>query len=272
MTQFYDDKMGIIGLIIIIFALVIAVFVPLFPVWNPDEQSSEVLRGPSFQHIMGTDDIGRDVFSRILWGTRTSLLFGVVAAGISGILGIVLGAIAGYYGGVIDDLLSRVFELILMIPLLFMLILIISLFGSNVYLSMMIVGFTMWPWIGRIMRAQVLAMKNRGFVQAAIASGASDSRVLFLHIVPNGIYPVVANITLQIGWAILTEAGLSFLGLGDPNRVSWGQVLQWGHLHMTSGWWLSVFPGMTIVLFVLGFIMLGDGINYTLNPRMKQTV
>jgi peptide/nickel transport system permease protein len=262
--------MGVIGLVIIIVAIAIAILAPLISPYDPNAQSSYTLKPPSLQFLMGTDDLGRDILSRILWGARTSLLFGVVAASISGVLGIILGAIAGYYGGLIDDVLSRIFEVVLMIPLIFLLILIISLFGSNIYVCMLLVGLTMWPWIGRIMRAQVLSIKNRGFVQASIVSGASSLRVLFRHVVPNGIYPVIANITLQIGWAILTEAGISFLGLGDPNVVSWGQILHWGHLHMTSGWWMSFFPGVTIMLFVLGFIMFGDGINYALTPRMKE--
>jgi peptide/nickel transport system permease protein len=269
-SQFSKDKMGVLGFIIIAVAAIIAILVPLVSPYDPDKQSTHILSPPSSQFFMGTDDLGRDIFSRVLWGTRTSLLFGVVAAAISGLLGTVLGAIAGYYGGLTDEILSRIFEVVLMIPLIFLLILVIALFGSNMYFCMVIVGFTMWPWIGRIMRSQVLTIKNRGFVQASIASGASSLRVLFRHVVPNGIYPVVANITLQIGWAILTEAGISFLGLGDPNTISWGQVLQWGHLHMTSGWWMSFFPGITIMIFVLGFIMFGDGVNYALTPRMKE--
>lgn len=219
---------------------------------------------------MGTDFLGRDVLSRVIWGTRVSLIFGLCAAGLSLVVGVILGAIAGYYGEWIDDLFSRFFEVFLTIPRVFLVIVIVSLWGSSMYNAILIIGLTMWPTNARIMRAQVLSLKERGFVEATMATGASNFRILFTHIIPNGIYPVISESTLQISYAILLEAGLSFLGLGDPTVVSWGQLLRHAQFHIMREWYTVIFAGLALCILILGFNLLGDGINYALNPRLRE--
>jgi len=268
--EYRRDKTAVVGLMIALAAVIVSIFAPVIVPYDPFAFTGEALAPPSLDHLFGTDSLGRDVFSRVVWGTRVSLLFGLVAAGLSGLLGILLGAIPAYYGGLLDDLFSRIFEFFLIIPIIFLLILIVALFGNNILIIMIVVGLTIWPYIARIMRAQVLSLKNKAFVEAAIGAGASSYRILFKHIIPNGLYPVVANITLQIAFAILLEAGLSFLGLGDPNTVSWGQILYWGHLHVVTAWWNTFFPGLAIVILALGFTLIGDGITNTLNPRLRE--
>ncbi|MBS7635187.1 ABC transporter permease [Candidatus Bathyarchaeota archaeon] len=269
--EYRRDRMAVFGLALVVFFAFIAILAPFITPYDPWSFVSQALSPPSQKNLFGTDKLGRDVFSRVIWGTRVSFIFGLGAATISGLIGIILGAIPAYYGGWLDDLLSRIYEFILVIPTIFLLILIIAMFGSSIYFSMAVVGLTMWPYLARIMRAQVLSLKSKAYVQASIGLGASGIRTLFKHIIPNGIQPVIANITIQIAYAILTEAGLSFLGLGDTTQVSWGQILYWGHLHIASAWWNTVFPGLAIALLALGFTLIGDGINNTLNPKMRES-
>jgi peptide/nickel transport system permease protein len=218
---------------------------------------------------MGTDHFGRDVFSMMVWGTRVSLLFAFGAAGLSLILGVFLGGVSGYFGGLADDLLSRMFEVFIIIPRLFLIILVVALFGNSLWFSVIVIGATMWPSNARIMRAQVLTLKEREYVQAAAVAGGSHLQVLFEHVVPNGIGPVLANSTLQMAYAVLLEAGLSFLGLGDPNVPSWGQVLYAGQNYITSAPWLVIFPGLAIAILLVGLHLLGTGLLHTVNPRMQ---
>jgi peptide/nickel transport system permease protein len=268
--EYKTQRTAVLGLAIVLITVLIAIFAPFLSPYDPWRYVGGALEPPSFDHLMGTDDLGRDGFSRIIWGSRMSMLFGVVAAVVSGIIGTILGAISGYYGGLVDDLLSRFFEIILMLPLIMLLIIVVAMYGSNIYNTILIVGITIWPWNARIMRGQVISIKERGFVLAAVGTGVGKLHILFNHIIPNGIYPVIANTTLQIGWAILTEAGLSFLGLGDPNQVTWGQMLRWGQLHIRSAWWMMTLPGIAIIILVLGFSLVGDGINYALNPKLRE--
>lgn len=268
--EYKRDKTAVFGLGLVVFVVLIAIFAPLIAPHDPFSFVSRALSPPSSKNLFGTDSLGRDVFSRVVWGSRVSLLFGLGAAGLSGLIGIILGSIPAYHGGWLDDLLSRVYEFILIIPTIFLLILVVALFGSDIYFIMVVVGLTMWPYIARIMRAQVLSLKSKAYVQAAVGLGASNLQILFKHIIPNGIYPVTANITIQIAYAILTEAGLSFLGLGDTRQISWGQILYWGHLHVVAAWWNTLFAGIAIVVLALGFTLIGDGINNTLNPRLRE--
>ncbi len=267
--QYSSEPKAVFGLALLITMVALAILAPLAP-YGPFAQSGELLQPPSASHWLGTDNLGRDIWSRVLWGGRVSLLFGAVAAGVSLIVGVLLGSLPGYYGGLVDDAFSRFFEVFLMIPALFLMILIVAIFGSNVYFTMVVVGLTIWPTNAKITRAQVMALKHQGYVQAARAAGASDLLILRDHIIPNGIYPVVANSTLQMASAVIFEASLSFLGLGDPNQVSWGQVLKSGQLYLVSGWWVALFSGLAITLMVFAFNLVGDGINYALNPRLRQ--
>jgi peptide/nickel transport system permease protein len=218
---------------------------------------------------MGTDNLGRDLLSQVLWGSRVSILFGIVVACGSALFGIVMGAIPGYCGGLVDDLCSRLFELFLAVPALFIIIVVVSLFGANILLTMIVVAATVWPGTAKIMRAQVLSLKRRDFVTASMAVGASHWWIVRRHVVPNGLNPVIANSTLQIGTAIVLEAGLSFLGLGDPNLVSWGKMLRGAQTYYFNAWWMAAFPGAAIFLTVFGFNLVGDLVNQALSPRLS---
>lgn len=273
-SRFFQElkhqKLPLIGLAVTLLFVLIAIVVHLLPLPDPFGLSRYPYKPPSHEFIMGTDNLGRDIFSRVLWGTRASLLVGVVSAGLSAVIGIIVGAIAGYYGGWIDDLLSRTIDVFLVMPIFFLLILVTSLFGSHLFFVILAIGVTTWPRNARIMRAQTMTLRNRAFVTAAISSGASNLRTLFYHIVPNGVAPVIANSMLLVGSAILVEAGLSFLGLGDANIVSWGQMIRTGQQSFATSWWISFFPGLMLLIMVSAVNYFGDGLSVVLNPRMKK--
>jgi peptide/nickel transport system permease protein len=228
----------------------------------------DILKPPSANFPLGTDTLGRDILSYLIYGTRAALIFGLGVAGLSLVVGIVMGAVPGYFGGRIDDLVMRLTEVILMIPQLVLVIIVVALIGNDIIYTMIIVGLTYWPANAKIARSQVLALKHRDYVRAARASGAGHMRILFQHIIPNGLYPVIANSALQMGYAILLESSLSFLGLGDPNFPSWGQILFEANLRKWA-WWMGLFPGIAILVTVLGFNLIGDGLNHALNPRLR---
>ena len=269
--NFTRQKLAVAGIILLGACVAMAVAAPLLATHDPKAFSIDRYVPPgSPGHPLGTDNFGRDLLSRIIYGARVAFLVGVLSAGISAGLGIVIGAIPGYFGGVVDEVISRFVDIFLMIPVFFLLILATSIFGSNIYFVMFAIGITTWPANARIMRSQVLTLKTRPYVKASIAAGASVTRVLVRHIIPNGIYPVIANTALQMGSAILTEAGLSFLGLGDPNVVSWGQMIQAGQRYMNVAWWMVLFPGLALLLLVAAFNLTGDGLNYAFNPRLQR--
>ncbi len=263
------DRATLAGLALLVGFVLIAALAPALTTSNPLNIDSTPFLPPGEDHPMGTDFMGRDVYAMMVWGTRVALLFAFGAAGISLVVGVVFGAVAGYIGGVFDDLLSRTFDIFMIIPRLFLIILIVAMFGTSLWGSVIVIGATLWPSNARIMRAQVMSLKHRGYVQAAVVSGGSGLQVLFEHIVPNGIAPVLANSTLQMASAVLTEAGLSFLGLGDPNVASWGQIINAGQNYMTRAPWMVIFPGLAIALLLMGLHLLGGGILSALNPRMQ---
>lgn len=269
-SNYKQDRTAVLGLIIVAFISIIAILAPVIAPEGPYTQSLNFLMPPSSTYPMGTDNLGRNVFNQVIWGARVSLLFGFCAAGISFIIGTLIGALAGFYGGVIDDLLSRTTEVFMLLPRLFLIIMLISLYGSNIIMAIAVVGFTIWPSNARLMRAQALTIKKRGYVMAAFGSGTSRIRILFKHVLPNGIQPVIVNTSFMVGNAIMLEAGLSFLGLGDPNKMSWGQILKLARYYVRTGPWLAIFPGIAIIFLVWSFYSIGDGINYALNPRLTE--
>jgi len=268
--RFRRYKPGYFGFILLAFACVVALVAPFVSPYDPRVLGGELISPPSSIHYMGTDHFGRDVFSRVIYGLRTSLVVGLGAAGLSTAIGIFLGAIPGYFGGKIDHIFSRFFEVFMTIPVFFLVILTAAFLGSDLRLVMLIIALTSWPGTARIMRSQVLTLKAREFVESSIVIGGGDFYTLFRHIVPNGLYPVITLGTLRIGNAILTEAGLSFLGLGDPSAISLGKEIQTGARFLGVAPWLVTFPGLMLVIIVLAVNMIGDGMNYVLNPRLRE--
>ncbi len=264
-----NNTQAMVGLSLFMIILLIAIIAPVIAPYDPYALIGNLLEAPSKAHILGTDNLGRDVFSRIVYGTRISLLIGVVAATLSGLLGTIIGAVAGFFGGKVDAVLSEVIDIVLMIPTFFLILIVVALMGSSMLNVMVVIGLTSWPGNARVMRSQALSLRTRTFVQAARASGESEWRILMRYIIPNGIFPVVSNTTMQIATAILTEAGLSFLGLGDPNIVSWGQMIFNGRTYIASAWWVATFPGFAIVMTVASFYLIGDGLNKVLNPKLR---
>jgi len=267
--RYFANPYGVVGLVIFLILLCFAIFAFYISPYKPNALSEDVLSPPSYKHPFGTDHLGRDVFSRIVYGTRVSLSVGFVAAGISALLGIFIGAFSGYYGGIVDEIVSKIIDSFLMIPIFFLILIIVAIFGSNLFYIMLVIGLTTWPSNARIMRAQTLSLKERGLVKIAKSIGESNLRILFSHIIPNGMYPVVANSALQMGGAILTEAALSFLGLGDPNVTSWGKMINEARTYMSFAWWTIVFPGVFTILAVVAFSFIGDGLQHTLYPKLS---
>lgn len=257
----------IIGLCLITLVALCAIFAPLLERYDPYRLGDALKAAPSAEHWMGTDSLGRDVFSMIIEGSRTSLTVGIVAALISGLLGTFVGGVSGFLGGRADSLISEGVNVFLMLPTFFLVLITVALFGSSMINVMIIIGLTSWPGNARLMRVQALSLKERTFVKSARALGESKASILFRYIIPNGIFPVVTNTAMGIAGAILTEAGLSFLGLGDPNVISWGQMVYEGRSYMTSAWWVATFSGLAIIVTVLGVYLCCDGLNRVLNPK-----
>ncbi len=269
LKQFSKNKLAVTGAAIILLLAIIAIFAPVISSFDPAGQNLiERLSGPTHKHLLGTDDLGRDVFSRMLYGVRISLTVGFVAVSISVIVGTILGLIAGYFGGWVDTVIMRTVDIMLCFPSFFLILLVVAFLEPSIYNVMAVIGLTSWPGLTRLVRAETLSMRERQFVQAAKLLGTGNIRILFMHILPNVISPIIVSATLGVGDAILTESGLSFLGLGvQPPAASWGQMLTIGKDYIYFAWWLSVFPGLAILCTVLSFNLLGEGLRDVLDPR-----
>jgi len=256
------SKLMIFGIVIVVFFGVIAILAPFIAPYDPGEIDIEnILMPPSKAHILGTDSLGRDLFSRMLFGTRISLLVGLIAVGISAIIGIFLGSLAGYYGKWVDVLIMRFVDIMLCFPTFFLILAVIALLEPNIVNIMVIIGVTSWMGVARLIRAEILSLKERDFIYAEKAIGASDVRIIARHLIPNAMAPVLVSITLGIAAAILVESSLSFLGIGvQPPTPSWGNILSEGKSVMGVAWWMMLFPGMAIFITVLGYNLLGEGI------------
>ena len=260
-----------VGLVLFALVLLVVLFAPQLAPFDPYDLGDDLLVPPGTAgHLLGTTNMGQDILSMLIYGSRASLAIGIVAAAISGVIGTLVGAVAGFYGGKLDKVISEVINVFLMIPSFFLVLIIVAMFGSSMVNVMFVIGLTSWPSNARMMRVQAMSIKERTFVKSAVAMGESKRQILFKYIIPNGLFPVIANTTLGVAKAILTEASLSFLGLGDPNVVSWGQMIFDGKQYLTSGWWMSTFAGLCIMLIVMIFYLIGDGLNYALNPKMKK--
>jgi peptide/nickel transport system permease protein len=271
--HFKKSKVALAGLFILGLLYLIALLAPLLAPYDPIAQRDIVATSylsPNAQHWLGTDRFGRDILSRILYGARISLSIGFIATLISVTLGTVLGALAGYFGGKIDALLMRFTDMVLAFPRLVLLIMIVALFSPSIAVIITVLGLTQWPNTTRIVRGDVLSLREREFIQAAHALGMGKARIIFRHLIPNVLAPVIVTATLGIGNTIVLEAGLSFLGLGvQPPIPSWGNMVSDGRDNLLGAWWVATFPGLTIVLTVLAFNLVGDGLRDALDPRLR---
>ena len=259
----------LLGLLSVLLFLLIALLAPLLAVYDPFETVDAAFLPPTGSHLMGTDDLGRDILSGVLYATRTSLLVGLSVAGASLLVGTLIGSIAGFCGYRIDDLLMRLSELIQVMPRFFLALMVVALFGAGLRNLILVLALTYWASTARLARAGVLSTKRRDYVTAARNLGIRERRILIRHILPNVLAPLIVHAALQVGRAILIEASLSFLGLGDPNVISWGYMLNNAQPFMRRAWWMALFPGSAIALTVLGVNLLGDGLNAGWNPLAR---
>lgn len=257
----------IIGLAIVSLVIIMAIFAPYIAPYDPDALQPHTLHPPSRLYYFGTDAIGRDVFSMVVYGTRTSLFVGITAAVISMTIGTLVGSLAGYFGGIVDRLIYEILNSFSMFPSLFLIIMVVAVFGSNIRNVVIVIGLTSWAGTARIMRAQTKSIKERTFVKAAVVIGESDLRVIGSYIIPHAISPVLSNAAMSVSGAILSEAGLSFIGLGDPDAISWGQLIDSGRKYIFSGWWIVLFSGLAIAITVFAFHMIAEGVNKLLNSK-----
>jgi peptide/nickel transport system permease protein len=269
--RFKKNKLALTGAILVFGLLVIAILAPFVSPYDPNIiNMDDVLQAPGSRHILGTDDLGRDILSRMIYGTRISLSVGFVAIAIATIIGIILGSLAGYYGKLIDSLIMRLVDIMLSVPTFFLLLTIIAIVGPSIWIVMFVIGLTGWMSIARLVRAEFLTLKEREFVLAARSIGASDARIIFKHILPNAMSPVYVSFILGVAGAILMESGLSFLGFGvQPPVPSWGNILTAGREYMEVAWWLIFFPGLAILITCLSYYILGEGIRQALDPKLK---
>ena len=262
--------MAMAGLIFLLLIYMVAIFAPFIATHDYMEiDPTHTLKPPSLQHLAGTDRVGRDIFSRLVYGSRISLSVGFVAAGVAITIGTVVGAIAGYFGGILDDILMRITEVIMAMPVLFLLVTIAAVFPRSIYNVMLIIGLTSWPGVARLVRGQFLSLREMDYVEAARSIGVKNSRIVFAHILPNTMAPIIVSATLRVGGAILTESSLSFLGLGITNPPSWGTILEAGRNYIRQAPWICLLPGLLIFLTVLAFNFVGDGLRDALDPKLK---
>jgi len=269
LLKLLENKLSLIGLAMIALLFALAALAPAIAPHSPNVQHlTKRLEGPSAQYLLGTDDLGRDTFSRMLYGVRISLTVGFVAVSISVVIGTLLGLISGYFGGWVDTLVMRFVDIMLCFPTFFLILLVIAFLEPSIYNVMIVIGLTSWPGLTRLVRAEVLSMKEREFILAARLLGLKNSRIFLVQLLPNIISPIIVSATLGVGDAILTESGLSFLGLGvQPPMASWGQMLASGKEYIYIAWWLTLFPGLAILLSVMSFNLLGEGLRDIIDPR-----
>ncbi len=264
-------NLALIGLIILVpmfFCALFAPFVSLHDPVQPDLKS--ILAEPSLTHPFGTDTLGRDVFARVVYGSRVSLLVGFVSVGIATMIGLIIGAVSGYYGGFIDEAIMRFVDLMMCFPTFFLILAVIALLEPSIWNIMIVIGLTNWMSIARLVRAEILSIKSKEFVLAAKAQGFPELRIIFNHVLPNALSPVYVVATLGIGGAILTESALSFLGIGvQPPTPSWGSILTQAKDNIEVAWWLSLYPGLAIFLTVMGYNLLGEGLRDIFDPRRR---
>jgi len=271
--QFRRHRTGVFGLAVVGVLLLVALLAPWIAPTDPFTTSRAALQPPGTPgHLLGTDHLGRDVLSGIIWGARVSLVVGLAAAFTATVIGILVGAVAGYVGGWADELLMRVTELFQIIPRFVLALIVVAFFGSGLVNLILVIGILSWPQTARLVRSQFLRHRTLPYVDGARVVGMRAWRIIFVEILPNVLAPVIVVASLDIAQAILLEASLGFFGLGDPNLRSWGGMLNTAQQYVRIAWWMSVFPGLAISLAVLGFNLVGDGLNEATDPRLREGV
>ncbi len=272
MTCIKRNFLFILGAGIVLCMTCLAIFAPFLTPYSPTEPNVDmILFPPSAEHLLGTDAIGRDIFTRLLYGARVSLWVGFIAVGISSFIGVTLGLISGYFGGIIDEIIMRIVDIMLCFPSFFLILAVIAFLEPSMMNIMIVIGLTSWTGLTRLVRAETLSLRERDFILAAKLSGAGKLRILFIHVLPNTLAPVLVSATLGVAGAILVESSLSFLGLGvQPPYPSWGNMLLDGKDVLTNAPWLSLFPGLAIFITVFGYNLLGESLRDILDPRLKE--
>lgn len=271
LRRIINHNLALVGLLILIPMFICAVTAPIISPHDPVEPDlKNILDSPSWSHPFGTDTLGRDVFSRVIYGSRISLLVGFVSVGIATLIGIMVGALSGYSGGIVDELIMRFVDLMMCFPTFFLILAVIALLEPSIWNIMIVIGLTNWMGIARLVRAEIMSIKNKEYVLAAKAMGFPNRRIIFGHVLPNSLSPVYVVATLGIGGAILTESALSFLGIGvQPPTPSWGNILTQAKDNIEVAWWLSLYPGLAIFLTVMGYNLLGEGLRDIFDPRRR---
>jgi peptide/nickel transport system permease protein len=269
MKKILKNKLTTAGILIIGLISLFAIFAPVITAYQPNEiEITNALLAPSAQHLLGTDMLGRDLLCRMAYGARISLLVGLISVSISVLIGVFLGSIAGYYSGKVDSLIMRFVDIMLCFPNIFLILALVALLEPSIMIIMAVIGLTSWMGIARLVRAEILSLKERDFVLAARACGVSDLMIIIRHLIPNAIGPVLISATLGVAAAILVESSLSFLGIGvQPPTPSWGNILMDAKSSLGIAWWLTFYPGLAIFVTVLGYNLLGEGLRDMLIPR-----
>ncbi len=269
-----QNKLSLISFAIILLLVLAAIFAPYIVPYPEDMDSTHIedmLLPPSSEHLMGTDELGRDVFSRVVYATRISISTAVIAVGLSLLIGVPLGALAGAFGGWVDNVIMRITDVFLSFPPLLLAIALVTLFGSGLTNAVVAIVISWWPWYTRLVRGQAVSIKERKFVQAAETIGTSKTKIIFKHIIPNCISPVIVQASMDIGGVIMTIASLSFLSLGAQNPTpEWGLMISTGRAYFPDKWWCCIFPGLAIFITVLCFNLLGDAIREILDPKTRK--
>ena len=265
------NRLTAAGAVIVIVLFAVALLAPVIAPYEFDAiDARHVLDSPSAAHWLGTDALGRDVFSRMIYGARVSLLVGFVSAGIACLVGALLGAVSGYFGSVVDAFIMRVVDVMLCFPSFFLILAVIAYLDASIWNIMVVIGITSWMGVCRLVRAEFLSLKKRDFMTAAVGLGVPSWAIIMRHGLPNAMAPVFVSFILGVAGAILTESALSFLGIGvQPPDPSWGNILTDGKATIEVAWWLSVFPGCAILITVLGYNLLGEGLRDVLDPRLR---
>jgi peptide/nickel transport system permease protein len=269
-TKFRKNRGGVVGMAILIFMTSIALLAPVLAPGDPLAMVGKPFVPPNSAFPMGTDHIGRDVYKEVVHAAGITMLIGLLAAATAASVGIIMGAMAGYFGGPIDEVLMRVTEFFQVVPRLLLAIVVVATFGGSVWNIIVVIGLLSWPRTARILRGQFLTLKERPYVEAAKSIGASAPAIIFGEILPNAIPPVIVQTSLEVANAILVESMLSFLGLGDPSTITWGYMLNRAQEYLRANWWMATFPGLAISAVVLGLNLIGDGLNDALNPKLKE--